>query len=81
MDGIRVKKTKLLKVEEKYPKGANSPTIHKEYVCFCGKGKIIEEDVIGFNDHFIDIKCRHCLKEYHDFIDIYINDWMVYKKK
>ena len=55
MDGITVKKTKLLLEEKRYPDGANSPTIYKEYECFCGKGKIIEERVVGFNDHYIDI--------------------------
>ena len=81
MDGITVEKTKLLLEEERYPDDANSPTIYKEYECFCGKGKIIEERVVGFNDHYIDIICKNCLKKYHDFIDIYGNDWKIYKKK
>ena len=75
-----VKKTKLLKEEELYPDGANSPTIHREYRCFCKKGLIIEENTIGFSDHFITIECEKCLKKYEPFIDECGYDWLVYKK-
>ena len=56
-----------------------TPSTYDE--CFCGKGKIIEERVVGFNDHYIDIICKNCLRKYHDFIDLCGNDWKIYKKK
>ena len=80
MDYDIVKKTKLLLEENRYPDGANSPTIYREYKCFCGKDIITEERVVGFNDHFITIECEKCLLKYHDFIDLYGNKWKVYKK-
>ena len=78
MDYKFIKKTAPILEEEIYPDGANSPTIHKEYVCFCGKGKIIEERVVGFNDHYITLECSECEKKYHSFIDSSGNDWKVY---
>ena len=75
-----VEKTKMLSRKDKYPKGANYPTVITKYKCFCGRGRIIEEDVRGFNDHFITIKCRRCLKKYQSFIDICGNKWKVYEK-
>lgn len=47
-----------------YPDGANSPTRHKEYKCPCGKGKIIDERVVGFGDYYAYIKCKRCEKKY-----------------
>ncbi|MBO7196219.1 MAG: TVP38/TMEM64 family protein [Clostridia bacterium] len=47
-----------------YPDGANSPTIHIEYYCPCGKGKIIYERVVGFDDYYAIIKCKRCSKKY-----------------
>ena len=35
MDGSTVRKTRLLRKAELYPDGANSPTMHYEYRCFC----------------------------------------------
>lgn len=55
---------KLLLKEERYPSGANSPTIYKEYACPCGKGKIIEERVVGFDDWHTHIDCAECANNY-----------------
>ena len=54
----------LLVEEERYPNGANSPTIHKEYRCPCGCGKIIEERVPGFDDWYAWIDCTACKEKY-----------------
>lgn len=50
--------------EDRYPDGANSPTRHIEYRCPCGKGRIIEERVVGFGDYFAYIACQRCKKKY-----------------
>ena len=81
MEKVEVAKTRVLSSKNYYPKGANSPTVITKYKCLCGWGKIIEENVIGFDDHFINIKCRRCLKKYHPFVDILGNEWVVYEKE
>ena len=58
------KTAKLMLKEERYPHGANSPTVHKEYACPCGHGKIIEEWVVGFGDWFAHIECTTCADKY-----------------
>ena len=73
-----VKKTNKIETKDKYPDGANSPTVVQTYECFCGKGKIIDENVIGFNDRTITLKCEHCQKEYRSYIYLSGNDWKVY---
>ena len=50
--------------EQRYPNGANSPTRHIEYTCPCGKGKIIDERVVGFGDYYAYIDCKRCNKKY-----------------
>ncbi|MBQ8146956.1 MAG: hypothetical protein IJ039_09250 [Clostridia bacterium] len=50
--------------EERYPNGASSPTRHLEYRCPCGKGKIIEERVVGFGDYYAWLECKTCAKKY-----------------
>lgn len=55
---------KILVDEERYPNGANSPTRHIEYECPCGKGRIIEERVVGFGDYYASIKCKKCERKY-----------------
>ena len=60
---------------------ANAATYITKYKCFCGWGKIEEENTPGFDDHFITLSCRRCLKKYHSFIDLCGNDWMVYLKE
>lgn len=54
----------LLMSEERYPNGANVPTIHKEYRCPCGCGRIIEERVPGFGDWYAWIDCALCKGKY-----------------
>lgn len=55
---------KVLLDEDRYPDGANSPTRHIEYRCPCGKGKIIDERVVGFHDYYAWIECKNCEKRY-----------------
>lgn len=78
---IDIEELKKLKTKETYPKGANSPTVITKYVCPCGKGKIVESNTVGFNDHFVTLKCRKCLKTYHPFIDISGSDFKLYPKE
>lgn len=47
-----------------YPDGANYPTYRTEYLCPCGKGKIVYERVAGFNDNYAFIECDECKKHY-----------------
>ena len=37
-----------------------------EYLCPCGKGRIIEEheNIPGFRDHDVYIRCEECSKKY-----------------
>lgn len=58
------KTAKLLSEEKRYPNGANSPTIHKEYACPCGNGKIVEERVAGFYDWYAFMDCKICSKKF-----------------
>ena len=69
---ISKSKTKLIK--------ANPPTLAKTYQCFCKKGFIIEERVIGFNDHFATLECEECEKKYHSFLDFYGDTWIADEK-
>ena len=55
---VPINSLRLIKSKETYPKGANSPTIIKKYSCPCGRGKLVEENTIGFNDHFVTLECR-----------------------
>ena len=80
MEEIKVKRTKLLSSKNEYRDGVNSPTVINKYRCLCGLGKIVEENVIGFNDHFAYIKCKLCLLKYQSFVDFCGDEWIVYKK-
>lgn len=68
---ISKKKTKL--IDEYY----DNITLVKVYKCFCGKGKIIEEDVRGFNDHYAYLECPECEKKYSSYLDFTHTDWIV----
>ena len=59
------KTAKLLLEEERYEGGANSPTIHKEYACPCGQGRIIYESVVGFGDSYARLDCPTCESKYY----------------
>lgn len=77
-----IKIADLIKLGEKeeYPNGANSPTIITRYACPCGNGEIVEYNTIGFDDHFVSLECKECLKKYHSSIDI-IGAWFrLYEK-
>ena len=67
---VKISKLKKISEAEEYPDGANSPTVVTKYRCLCGKGEIVEENTIGFNDHFVMLECEECEKKYHPFVDI-----------
>ena len=75
---IKIKDLRLIDTAKEYPNGANSPTLVTRYVCPCGKGEIVERNTVGFNDHFVTLKCDECLKTYHPFIDISGFDFKLY---
>ena len=58
------KTAKIIKKQELYPDGANSPTFRTEYLCPCGKGKVVYEHVAGFSDRYCYIECKKCEKKY-----------------
>ena len=58
------KTAKVILDEERYPSEANCPTRHIEYECPCGKGKVVEERVVGFGDYWAKLKCKTCQKKY-----------------
>ena len=58
------KTAKLLLEEERFPDGATSPTIHKEYECPCGQGRIVEDRVPGFGDWYAQLVCPSCAERY-----------------
>ena len=78
-DYIEKSTTRFIKSKTIYPKGANSPTIRNYYKCLCGRGKIVEESVPGFDDSFAYFKCRRCNKKY-SYIEFTYEEWIVYKK-
>lgn len=78
---VDIEDLKFIKRIEKYPRGANSPTIVTKYKCLCGRGKIVEHNTVGFNDHFVTLECRRCLKTYHPFIDICGDSFKLYPKE
>ena len=55
---------KVILDEDGYPDGANCPTRHIEYRCPCGKGKIINERIMGFGENYAWIECKKCAKKY-----------------
>ena len=55
---------KVILDEDRYPDGANIPTRHIEYVCPCGKGKIINERIMGFGENYAYFECKKCEKKY-----------------
>lgn len=77
---IRISDLSVKRRKEKYPKGANSPTFITVYTCPCGRGKVVESNTVGFDDHFVTLACRACLKKYHPFVDIVGYDFEFYVK-
>lgn len=77
---IEIKKLKLIEDKDTYPDGANSPTVVIKYQCPCGKGQIVDENVVGFNDRVVTLECKNCLKKYNLFIDIIGFDFRLYEK-
>lgn len=77
MEKQTIKKTKFIK--EKNKKSGNIVENNRIYKCLCGKGKIIETRLPGF-EFYITLECRRCEKHYHPFIDLLGNEWIIYKK-
>ena len=80
MKSENVAKTERLRDVDEYPYGANSPTQRIAYKCFCGKGKIEEEHVWGFNDHIVTLSCKECEKKYRSYMDFSYEGWIRYEK-
>lgn len=76
---VEIKSLKKIESKDTYPDGANSPTVVTKYVCPCGKGEIVDENVIGFNDRTITLECKNCLKKYRGYIDIIGYDFKLYE--
>ena len=73
MKTIYISKRKTKKIKEYY----RDLTLVTEYKCFCKKGKIIEENVQGFNDHIAYLECEECEKKYGGYLDFTPTDWIV----
>ena len=80
MNSEIVEKTKRI-LDVKNPYGEDSATEYLAFECFCGKGKIIEEHVWGFNDHIVSLECKECLKKYSSYMSFCGNGWYRYEKK
>ena len=82
METRNIKRSSLEFIESRdhYPDGANSPTVVTRYKCPCKEGEIVEENTIGFNDHFVTLECEKCEKKYHPFIDMVGDEFVLYKK-
>lgn len=78
---IEIKKLQLLERKDEYPEGANSPTIVTEYRCLCKEGKLVEYNTVGFNDHFVTLECKKCLRKFQPYVDIVGNSFKLYPKK
>ena len=64
MVDLNDRNAKVLLDEDRYPDGANFPTRHIEYACPCGKGKIVDERVVGFGDYSVWFECKSCARRY-----------------
>ena len=49
---------------EKLVSTVDGCTYHIEYKCPCGKGRIVEERVVGFGDYWAELRCKTCRKKY-----------------
>lgn len=54
----------LILREDRLAHGANLPTVHSEYGCPCGRGKIVEDRVPGFDDLTVYFECDDCKDKY-----------------
>lgn len=72
---VPVKSLTLISKKDVYPGTANSPTVVTKYKCLCGEGKIIEENTVGFGDHFVSLECKNCLKKYSSYVRIMGNNF------
>ncbi len=76
---VPIKSLKKKSCIEKYPDNANTPTYITTYECLCGKGEIVEENTVGFNDHFVLLECTRCQKKFRSYIDIIGYDFVFYE--
>ena len=75
---LKIKGLTKIKSKSIFPRKANSATIITKYRCPCGKGKIVEENTPGFDDHFVTLECKRCLKSFKSYIDIIGDDFKLY---
>jgi hypothetical protein len=54
-----------LKSTNAYPNGANSATEVSVYKCPCKKGRIVYENVRGFDDRYAYFQCKTCESKYY----------------
>lgn len=78
---IEIESLPVIARTEEYPDGANSPTIVTKYRCPCGKGQLVEYNTIGFDDHFVNLECKKCLRKFESFVDIVGYDFKLYPKE
>ena len=72
-----IKKTRFIK--DKKIKSGDIYETNSIYKCPCGRGKIIETRLPGF-EFYITLKCRRCEKTYHPIVDLLGSEWILYKK-
>ena len=78
-------KTKLIKSNQEYHRGygAGSGDVEwYEYECPCGKSVIREEhdNIPGFRDHDVYIKCKECNEKYTIDTSNGVRNWQIIKK-
>jgi hypothetical protein len=65
--------------EQRYPDGANCPTLVRIYECLCKKGEIEYHRVPGFDDDYFVVKCTACDKRYRYICFSGPSTWEVYE--
>lgn len=75
---LKISELKEIKSKSLFARKENSLTVITKYRCPCGRGKIVEENTPGFNDHFVTLECKRCLKKFHGYIDIIGYEFKLY---
>ncbi len=71
-------RTELIKKETyEMPDREKGYTLHKEFKCPCGKGKIIEEhdEIVGFREHAVWMDCPECKDKYRFDVSQGVYNW------
>ena len=75
---IKISSLERMRQEDVFPYGANSPTTVTVYKCPCGQGRIVDTNVVGFNDSCITLECKNCEKKYRTYVDLIGYDFCFY---